>query len=155
MAFISHDEDIKGSCTARLGSAVFVKPGTGIGAGGLTGQLLLEGVMIGGFYQGGRYSSITDGPGDICVDDVHDLSSDDICKISRMAFCLDLEASQVFIMLYSCFHRTTVFPERNSLLRHAVGYQKGCRYFRRDSLAYEPKPKRIWVTACEVWERVA
>lgn len=28
-------------------------------------------------------------------------------------------------------------------------------YRRRDSEAYEPRPKRIWVMACEVWERVA
>ena len=34
-----------------------------------------------------------------------------------MAFCLNLKAVQVFIMPDSCFHRMSIFPERNILLR--------------------------------------
>ena len=127
---------------SKLLSAVFVQPCAGVRAGGLTGEMLLLGVVVRCFHQSGCYASVTDWPRDICMDYVHDPSSYDISKIGGMAFGLDFKASQVLVMFNSCLHMRT-------------RYQKRCRYFLSDSLAYEARPKTICVMACEVWERVA
>ena len=99
--------------------------------------MLLLGVIVRCFNQSGCYATVTDGSWDICMDYVHDPSSYHISKIGGMAFDLDFEASQVLVMFNSCLHMKT-------------RYQKGCRYFLKDSLTYEPRPKNIWVIACEV-----
>ena len=114
---------------SKLLSAVFVQPCAGVRAGGLTGEMLLLGVVVRCFNQGGCYATVTDGPWDICMDYVHDPSSYHISKIGGMAFDLNFEASQVLVMSDSCFHRTTVFPERNILLRHGGKISKGVPLF--------------------------
>lgn len=58
-----------------------------------------------------------------------------------MAICLDLEAAQVLIMLYSCMIRNIAGSGTSVSLLHLKS--KEVRYFLRDSLAYEPRPKRI------------
>ena len=100
----------------RWASAVFIEPGTGVGAGGLDGELFLEGITVSGFDECGCYAPVTDGTRNVSMDYVHDTASDYVCEISRMAVCLDLEAAKVFVVFHPCVHCITVFQKRNILL---------------------------------------
>lgn len=79
-------------------SAVLVEPGAGVGAGGLAGVAFFEGVAVGGLYQRGSDTAAAEFLGNEGVDDVEDLSPEDICEVGCIAFRLDLEASGGFVM---------------------------------------------------------
>ena len=75
------------------GSAVFVEPGAGVGTCGLTCEVFLAGIIVGCLYKSCSNAPVSDGTRDVCMDDVHDPSSQDICKIGGMTFYLDLETT--------------------------------------------------------------
>lgn len=77
-----------------------VEPGAGVGTGGLAGVAFFEGEAVGGLYQRGGDTAAAEFLGNEGVDDVEDLSPDDICKVGGIAFRLDLEASGGFVMDY-------------------------------------------------------
>lgn len=74
-------------------SAVLVEPGAGVGTCGLTCEVFLAGIIVGCLYKSCSNAPVTDGTRDVCMDDVHDPSSQDICKIGGMTFYLDLETT--------------------------------------------------------------
>lgn len=77
-----------------------VEPGAGVGAGGLAGVAFFEGVAVGGLYKRGGDTAAAEFLRYEGVDDVEDLSPDDICKVGGIAFRLDFEASGSFVMGY-------------------------------------------------------
>lgn len=83
----------------------------------MAGEILLDGIMVGGLDEGGGYAPVADGTGDVCVDDVHDPASYYICKIGRMAFADNLKATEVFVVFHLCTHRMTRLLERNIRLQ--------------------------------------
>lgn len=56
-----------------------VEPGAGVRAGGLAGVSFFEGVAVSGLYQRGGDTAAAEFLGYEGVDDVKDLSPDDIC----------------------------------------------------------------------------
>ena len=110
-----------------------VEPGAGVGAGGLAGVAFFEGVAVSGLYQRGCDTVATEFLWYEGVDDVEDLSPEDICEVGGIAFGLDFEASGGFVMGHFRFHRIISLPEKDILLRHEPEHQKGCRYFFMDS----------------------
>ena len=91
----------------------------------MAGEVFFLGVAVGGFDEGGCYASVADGTGNVCVEDVHDPSSYNICEIGRMTIDLDLKAAEVLVVFHPSVHYITKLLKRNIRLQPGRVKSKG------------------------------